>query len=833
MLIIERDCRYGMPSGNDLPTVEGITPFLASLLYARGATDARQMNEFLNPSLDQLHDPMLLPDIEKAVERIERAVSSNEIICIFGDYDADGICATSILARYLRSRGARAGYHIPSRHEHGYGMNPEAIHIIKKHGASLIITVDNGIAAIEEAKTCRELGMDLIVTDHHKCQDELPACVAVVAQSRPDCKYPNPNLCGAGVALKLVHAVGGHNAMLPLIPLAGLATIADIVPLVGENRVLAVYALKSINSGNCFAGLQELGREIKPDIENPQFDARDLMFGMIPRINAAGRMRDAKPGVSLFMTDNRNEARMIARQLSELNLLRREEEQKVFESALHMIEDQDLTDSRIIMLYSEEWNPGVVGIAASRISERFYRPAVLFTLNGEMLTGSARSIEGVDIFRAFHANREFFTRYGGHERAAGASLRVSEFEGLKEALNSYLKDHIQDHVFLPRQKYEFDITLDKVDIGLAEEITKLEPFGEGNPVPLFMTSGLKLRNLRRIGNDGAHLKAIAQADMNACEAVAYCMGSEFDELLAMDRCMVVHTPIVNSWRGSKVLQLRLKAVAHDRIRDISGYINSNDSKFFDAFFKNVVYNKGDICPKFTRVSRADCLRELLYSDITGALILCFTQEGAIDLLNTVAELKLWDKLDTAFYCVKNRPIAYNTVLFAPVMEKLEARQYKNILVYDTCMSTEALKGLCQIAPRANLFVSYIQEAFGQKLKCAIDTERSRIAEIYTSIYNTLKQKKWRRRELCSQLTGMSICTKYEFGFAFDVFIELGFIRVERCDEVRLIPNAEKRRLSESRLYMGVASLPDKLGKYADMMQPPQNGGLNDGSEIHD
>ncbi len=833
MLIIERDCRYGMPSGNDLPTVEGITPFLASLLYARGAKNARQMNEFLYPSLDQLHDPTLLPDIEKAVERIERAVSSNEMICIFGDYDADGICATAILARYLRSRGAKVGYHIPSRHEHGYGMNPEAIHIIKKHGVSLIITVDNGIAAIEEARTCRELGMDLIVTDHHKCQDELPECVAVVAQSRPDCKYPNTNLCGAGVALKLVHAIGGYDAMLPLIPLAGLATIADIVPLVGENRVLAVYALKSINSGNCFSGLQELGREIKPDIENPQFDTRDLMFGMIPRINAAGRMKDAKPGVSLFMTDNRNEARMIARQLSELNLLRREEEQKVFESALSMIEGQDLTDSRIIMLYSEEWNPGVVGIAASRISERFYRPVVLFTLNGEILTGSARSIEGVDIFRAFHANKEFFIKYGGHERAAGASLRISEFEELKEALNSYLKENIQDHVFLPRQKYEFDITLDRVNIGLAQEITKLEPFGEGNPVPLFMTSGLKLRNLRRIGNDGAHLKAVAQADMNACEAVAYCMGSEFDELLAMDRCMVVHTPIVNSWRGSNVLQLRMKAVAHDRIIDIPGYIDNNDSKFFDAFFKNVVYNEGDIGSKFTCVSRADCLRELLSGDITGTLILCFTQEGAADLLGTLSAFKLWDRLDTAFHYVRNRPIAYNTVLFAPVMEKLEARQYKKILVYDTCMSLEVLKGLSQIAPRANLFVSYIQEAFGRKLKCAINTDRSRLAEIYTSICNALKQKKRRRRELCSLLTEMSICTRYEFGFAFDVFIELGFIRVERCDEVRLIPNSGKRKLSESRLYMGVASLPDKLGKYSEMMQSPKIGGLNDGSQIHD
>ncbi|MDO4567865.1 MAG: single-stranded-DNA-specific exonuclease RecJ [Clostridia bacterium] len=813
MRILEQDEAYLNIDESKLPQIEGLSPWMTRLLYVRGARDEAAIKEFFNPSLSTLHDPMLFRDMDKAVARINLALERDEKICIFGDYDADGICATAILGRYLKDCGARVAYHIPSRHEHGYGMSAEAVQLLYEYGINLIITVDNGIAAADEVRMCRELGMDVIVTDHHRCQGELPECAAVIAHTRPDNTYPNDALCGAGVALKLVHAHGGYEKMLPFVPLAGLATIADIVPLVGENRVLAAECISAMNAGTCFPGLLALGRESKLCADAP-FDSRDLSFGVIPRLNAAGRMRDARPGMRLLLSRSIEEASEIARQLTELNNLRKEEEQKIYDSAVKLLEGRDLTGERVIMLFSEEWNTGVVGIAASRLSERFYRPTMVFARQGDTLTGSARSIEGVDIFAALHANRAFLTRYGGHARAAGANLKVEDFEGLRRALNAYIAETVPDSVFVPRNKYELDVGIDELTIDFCKEIERLAPFGEGNPTPTVCLKNAKARYAKRIGNDGTHLKFFAQQEDKSCECVGYGMGYGLQTVLAMDRCRIIGTPSVNEWRGQTTVQLRLKAIAAEPIADLDAYIDSRAGLFTDAFYRNLLYNGFDADIDYEVVDADECALELLNADIAGSLILCFTADGARRLLNIIQDNGLWKRVDVRVKSRHRTAIAYNTALFAPVMCSADLSPYRSVLVYDTAVSLGMLKSIGEMAPNAMLFAA---KGGGMDMAGMFSCNRESMGKLYNAARGAMSGGpcKWedvRRKMREATGVGESAC-----GFAINVFTELGFIeRMPEC-RLQLVPNADKRDLNESALYVAATSLPDMNKRYVDAL----------------
>ena len=800
MQLIERDGKYeAMPSL--VPAHCGVSQRIAQLLYMRGAKDAESVKAFLSPSPKDLLDPFCLPDMQKAVDRIEEAIAKNEIVCIFGDYDADGICATAIIARYLKSRKCKVGYHIPSRHEHGYGMSEDAIRLLAEKHVDLIITVDNGITAVNEIKLAKELGVDVIVTDHHRCQGELPDCVAVITHTRPDANYAGSPLCGAGVALKLIQAVGGDEVMMSLAPLAGLATIADIVPLTGENRILAVMALDAINSGNCNVGLAALAAEARRGsaCDNGPYRTRDIAYGMVPRLNAAGRMYDARPGVTLFLTDDPDDAANIAKTLTELNVLRKDEEQRIYESAIKMIESSSLSDNRVIMLYSKEWNQGVIGISASRISERYYRPTMLFTLSDDgVLTGSARSIPGVDIFDALHNNNECLVRYGGHGRAAGATLRIEDYEEFKNAVDRYIRENNDNEAFIPRQEYELPLDLSEVTADFAEELTVLEPFGEGNPTPVFCTSGVKLRSLRRIGQEGRHIKAHAQRDMDSCEAIGYCMGDRFDKLMTYDRCTLAYTLALNAWRGQVNVQMRLHAVSPERIGNTEEYIASLDEKFSDAFLTNIMYNSSVCDIAYTAADADKLVVDWLREDICSSAVLCFTQEGAVELLGLIDRFDLWNKADMFVGEVPASPIAYNSIVLAPNISETKLSGFRRVLIYDSAITLGMLCAVGEAAEGAELYVSD-RHTENYRLLSLLPDNRERMATLFLLIKELSGNRRLRYEDTIAYLAVKKGTAKAECRFALDVFIELGLLTVSN-NELILQSGGGKKNLTDSEKF---------------------------------
>ncbi|NCB31593.1 MAG: single-stranded-DNA-specific exonuclease RecJ, partial [Clostridia bacterium] len=579
---------FPLPEGMEIPN--GISLKLARLLYARGARTAAQMEAFLHPSDFQFHSPFFFFDMDKAVARIRQAKEKKEQICVYGDYDVDGVCATSIVLGCLQKLGVQAFYHIPSRHTEGYGMHPEAVREIAAAGASLILTVDNGVKAVDEIALAKELGMDVIVTDHHLCGEKLPAAAAILCHTRPEDHYPNPDLCGAGTAYKLAAALLGEEEASAYIPLAGLATMADVVPLMGENRALVALALRRLNDKTCCPGLQALGKLVNE--KGRAFTARDLAFGFAPRLNAAGRLEDAGLCVELLCTGDASRAREIACQLDGLNRRRQQEEGAIIAQAAEMIEADDLTERRSIVLKSPDWNPGVVGIAAARIAERYWRPTVLFAQTGELLTGSARSVPGVDIHRALKENEACFLRFGGHAYAAGATMEVGRFAELQEGLERALWKYETAERFLPGIQYEDEVEPGELTLKLAEELALLEPFGQGNPEPAFRTDGVLLRNVRRIGGEGAHLKATAVQNNHYGELVAWGAGYRLQELLDKERCDIIYTPSLNEWNGLRQVQLRVEAFRGTAIKEAPAFLSKRSDKFIDAFSHNILYNSG-------------------------------------------------------------------------------------------------------------------------------------------------------------------------------------------------------------------------------------------------
>lgn len=789
----------------------GISPLLQELLYNRGIRTNDQIRRFLNPSIESLYDPFALNDMKIAADRIRVAADRGEPICIYGDYDVDGICASSILFLYLTSIGANVTYYIPSRHQEGYGLNCAAVERLHKNGIKLLITVDNGISAIEEAKLCKKLNIELIVTDHHQCGAEIPECLAVVAHTRPDNSYPESILCGAGLALKLVQAIGGVARLEEFIPLAGLATVADVVPLTGENRVLTALALQALNRGECNRGLRLLAD--KSGGAGRVFSERDLAFLIAPKLNAAGRLADACLGVKLFCSQDEAERRKIADCLCELNNRRQKEEQSILEEAEAAIAGDNLAHKRAIVLYSPGWNTGVIGIAASKLAEKYHRPVLLFGGSGGMLVGSARSIEGVDLYQTLRLHARYFVRFGGHARAAGLTMHERELAGFINALNSYLTDSIPEEIFIPRRRYELDLKLDNVDRALIRELALLAPFGEGNPQPLLRAENVRLYSLRRIGANGEHLKARAADGVSSLDAVGFSMGERFNEILDMDRCGVLYYPQVNDWNGTSALQLQLKEIRAEQPVCEQEYIKARAYKFYDAFYRNLLYN--DTCNKASIISVAppEALALCLKQSISGSLILCFTMDGAQRLLKKLRELGLDTRADVCFQQLRPSPCAYNAVVLAPVLDELEIWRYERILVYDCAMSKGIVGRLHELAPNARIFAGNRPQPQCADMVRALRLERDGMKLLYTAARRIGAEGVLRKSELTRRMARNTGYTETQCAFALGVFEELSFLNVQQNGAVTILRNAPFRPLIESKSYALAQALDGYLEEY--------------------
>lgn len=546
---------------NRLATEAGISRLMAAVFINRGVTDAKFIRSFLHPDLAQLNDPFLMKDMDRAVARICEALSAGENIVIYGDYDVDGITSTSVLYDFLLSRGAKVDYYIPDRMDDGYGLSAGALDKVRQMGAGLILTVDCGITAVEEAEYIKSLGMQVVILDHHECRETLPDACAVVNPCRPDCPYPFKELAGVGVVFKLVQALcsrlGAGDAWNRYLDLATLGTVADVVPLVGENRLIVKNGLmaveKSENPG-IKALLEVSGLTGKP------VTTYGAGYALAPRINAAGRIGSAMRAVKLFTTDDGQLAERIARELDAENRYRQETEAEILRQAVEYVETRiDRDREKVIVVCGQGWHHGIIGIVASRITERYHRPTILISEENGMGKGSGRSIEGFNLFKALCFCEPVLEKFGGHELAAGLSLKPENLEEFRRLINSYADTVLSPADLLPYIRIDAfigagDITLDNIS-----ELEQMAPFGAGNPGPVFAGEGFRAGDIRTVG-EGRHLKLRMQDNGLQFDAIGFNLGELAGRYSRDDLLDVAFTLEANTWNNTCKPQLNLRDV---------------------------------------------------------------------------------------------------------------------------------------------------------------------------------------------------------------------------------------------------------------------------------
>lgn len=528
----------------------GLEASVANLVYQRGIKTEEALRDFLEPSLDQLHDPYELHDMDKAVTRIRQAIENYEQILIYGDYDADGMTSASIVKEALEQLGAECQVYLPNRFTDGYGPNASVYkYFIENQGISLIVTVDNGVAGHEAIELAQSMEVDVIVTDHHSMPEVLPDAYAIVHPEHPEAEYPFKHLAGCGVAFKLATALL-EEVQVELLDLVAIGTIADMVSLTGENRILVKYGL-SVLKNTQRIGLQELFKIA--GIQENEVDEETVGFQIAPRLNALGRLDDPNPAIELLTGFDEEEARDIALMINQKNEERKEIVQKIYDEAKTMVD----LNKPVQVLAGEGWNPGVLGIVAGRLLEELHQPVIVLNIENGLAKGSARSIEAVDIFEALDPHRDLFVAFGGHAGAAGMTLEASKLEALSQVLVAYIEDNQVDlstknELFLDEELSLPDLTLETL-----KNFEKLAPFGMDNKKPVFYLKDFKVENARTMGAGNTHLKLkISQANV-AFEVVAFGLGNLATEFSQTKNLELAVTLSVNKWNGQTSLQLML------------------------------------------------------------------------------------------------------------------------------------------------------------------------------------------------------------------------------------------------------------------------------------
>ena len=506
-----------------------ISSAAARMLVVRGIQTAEEARAFVRPSLDKLHDPFLMKDMDKAVERLHQAITQGEKILIYGDYDVDGTTAVAVMYRFLsgiENRETEIDYYIPDRYTEGYGVSTKGIDYAVQQGCKLIITLDCGIKAVDKIAYAVEKGIDVIVCDHHTPGDELPAATAVLNMKRNDCPYPYKDLSGCGVGFKLVQAYTQRyelpfENLTPLLQLLAMSIASDIVPITGENRILAHFGIRQLNA-QPFVGLSAIMSVA--GIEAKKLTINDLVYKIGPRINACGRMKSGRAAVELLLTNNPTFARQQAEEVNQHNEERRDCDTETTKEALAMLEeDATFAQRRSTVVYAPHWHKGVVGIVASRLTETYYRPTIVLTAGEDgIVSGSARSVGGFDIYAAIDSCNDLLTNFGGHKFAAGLSMHINDLPEFKERFEAYVASHIQPNQLQPTLDIEAELQLGDITKSFYNVLRHLEPFGPGNPRPLFISRRLiNHRDTRTVGKQCEHLRLDVTDRTNAITGIAF------------------------------------------------------------------------------------------------------------------------------------------------------------------------------------------------------------------------------------------------------------------------------------------------------------------------
>lgn len=537
-----------------------ISPLTAIVLYNRGIQEDEQIKKFLSKDLGEMYDPFLMRDMDKAVERIMKAKSAGEKITIYGDYDVDGITAIAILYKHLNEMGIAVDYYVPDRMQEGYGVNRDALDKIKEKGSSLVITVDTGITAVEECEYASSIGIDVIVTDHHECKEVIPDVYAAIDPKRKDCTYPFKSLAGVGVVFKLIQALSGNGSLPELMEkyadLMCLGTVADISPLIDENRVIVTEGLKR------FSQTKNIGLKALIDVSTNGKAITTSTIGYIiaPRINASGRLGCASRSVELFLTDDKAKAEELANSLCEENSLRQQTEQKMFKEALEYIENHpEIKDDKILVVHHEDWHHGIVGIVSSKITEKFYKPSILFAIDGDEAKGSGRSVSGFNLFGALENCSDLLEKFGGHELAAGLTIKAENIETFRTKINSLSKENLSETMLTPTIMLDAVIKVPYITIETVKDINCLQPFGVDNPNPLFAVKNIKIHKIS-VMSDGKHLRMTLLKDGKYLDSVGFGMGEYYHHLEEGDFIDVAFALDINDYKGFQNVQLILKDI---------------------------------------------------------------------------------------------------------------------------------------------------------------------------------------------------------------------------------------------------------------------------------
>lgn len=676
----------GKPDVTDETEKFKLSPEISQILENRNINSEEEIKLFTNPSLDYLRDPFLMKDMGKASERIKKAIELNERVWIYGDYDVDGVSSTSVLLTYFKSINFDIKYYIPNRLEEGYGINKEAIEYINLEGCDLIISVDCGITSVDEVEYANELGIEMIITDHHECQSEIPNAYAVVNPKQDDCNYPFDMLCGCGIAFKLVQALTPpevfKTTVYDYIEIATLATICDIVPLVDENRIIVKNGLKAMKNGNNL-GLSELINVCGVDKE--KIGSSHIGFTIGPRINAAGRLGFSDLGVELFTATDKDTAHEIALALDEKNNDRQMIEMKIHHEAETIIKnDPSYEDDKVIVLAHEGWQHGVIGIVASKLTEKYYKPTILMCIEDGEATGSARSIKGFSIFDALTECADILTKFGGHEQAAGLSISEDKVAELRRRINESADINLTEEDMIEEIKVEYELDEKSANFDLIEELRKLEPFGMSNPTPKFILRDCILRDMRFMGQNKQHIKLEIEKE-NVFECVGFNAAHLIDGLKNGDRIDVLFQLDENTFMGKRKLQFLVKDLRlaypksattnMDAVKLMNELIPNNENSLYNIESLEE-YKLGHIDIEGERVENIFDFIEDNTLVIANSINGFFRAKSDLTLLEEEVEI-YFKEIDE-----NDKKHSKIHLIFSPNIDKIDVKRYNNIILYD-------------------------------------------------------------------------------------------------------------------------------------------------------
>ena len=744
----------------------GVSPILARLLWRRGIHSADEAQRFLYPTADGFYDPFLMKDMDRVVARIRDAIGTGEQVMIYGDYDADGATSTSLLYLALRELGANVTYYIPDRFSEGYGLNGPALEQAKEQGFRLVITVDNGISAVEEAALAKSIGIDLIVTDHHTPPEVLPDAYAILNPKQPGCEYPDKMLAGVGVAFKVVQALTGR---LPeeYLDLAAIGTVADLAPLVDENRLIAHYGLRRMNQAprKGIAALIEAA-----GLQDKELTAGHIGFSFGPRINASGRLDSATYAVEMLTTDDAAEAQRLAQFLEDRNKERQEIGEGIFEAAVDLIERHPhWLEGRVLVVPSEGWNEGVIGIVASRLVERYYRPTLMIAINGTHGKSSARSIHGFDLYAALTRCADLLDHYGGHKMAAGFSLAVDRIDELRTRMNEIAFEVLTEEEMTPKLDIDMVLDLTQVDLGLVEQIRALAPYGFGNPSPRFACTGLDIEGTRVVGKDASHLQVKVQGQGRQLDCIAFRRATdqgEIDNLASID---IAGELEINEWRGRRSLQM------------ILGDWRAGDYQMYDR----------------RSVGEKAVWLETRKEQLT---VLCF-HEGSVREIESRLLGYPWNEGKYRLYLVDEEGVWQHRAG--------EDEPTGHIVFYDVPLSMEHFTAaIGSVTPSQRLYFLQGPQDRAWLRQQAIDALPQR--EHFTLAYRVLRQSGGGTAEALLERMGRP-CSMDGLHHILQVFLELGFANLQ--DETyHMVENAPRRDLTESDYYQQQAKRVERMRK---------------------